>query len=186
MDPPEDEYKSITTPPPVELHITLLECMGIFIKAIPHLFPHSKKAVCFLGLSEPLQCIRRSDKKNVRRSEDGSDENERMYGYRLDCGLVVSARGTPHPPRTPLATTPAAAPAAAPGVVLVVVDAGGGGRAAAAAAAAAAEGASPLLGRRAGGDRRRGTCMLRENTVGEEDGDSQRDPATCILYGGDS
>ena len=35
--------------------ITLLECMGIFIKAIPHLFPHSKKAVRFLGLSEPLQ-----------------------------------------------------------------------------------------------------------------------------------
>ena len=56
MDPPEEEYKSITTPPPVELHITLLECMGIFIKAIPHLFPHSKKAVCFLGIYNLVRC----------------------------------------------------------------------------------------------------------------------------------
>ena len=40
---------------------------------------------------------------NIRWSDDGSDENERVYRYRLDCGLIVSARGTPqlseNPPR---------------------------------------------------------------------------------------
>ena len=36
---------------------------------------------------------------NIRWSDDGSDENERIYRYRLNCGRIVSARGTPHNPR---------------------------------------------------------------------------------------
>ena len=39
---------------------------------------------------------------NIRWSDDGSDENERVYRYRLDCGLIVSARGTPQPSEDPL------------------------------------------------------------------------------------
>ena len=38
---------------------------------------------------------------NIRWSDDGSDENERIYRYRLDCGLIVSARGTPQPSENP-------------------------------------------------------------------------------------
>ena len=38
---------------------------------------------------------------NIRWSDDGSDENERVYRYRLDCGLIVSARGTPQPSGVP-------------------------------------------------------------------------------------
>mgnify|MGYP007005062807 CR=1 FL=1 len=38
---------------------------------------------------------------NIRWSDDGSDENERIYRYRLDCGLIVSARGTPQPSGDP-------------------------------------------------------------------------------------
>ena len=38
---------------------------------------------------------------NIRWSDDGSDENERVYRYRLDCGLIVSARGTPQPSENP-------------------------------------------------------------------------------------
>ena len=30
-----------------------------------------------------------------------TDENERFYRYRLDCGLIVSARGTPQPSENP-------------------------------------------------------------------------------------
>ena len=42
MDPPEDEYKSITTPP-VELHITLLECMGILSRLYLTFSPTPKR-----------------------------------------------------------------------------------------------------------------------------------------------
>ena len=38
---------------------------------------------------------------NIRWSDDGSDENECIYRYRLDCGLIVSARGTPQPSENP-------------------------------------------------------------------------------------
>ena len=43
---------------------------------------------------------------NIRWSDDGSDENERVYRYRLDCGLIVSARGTPQPSGDPLVHIP--------------------------------------------------------------------------------
>ena len=43
---------------------------------------------------------------NIRWSDDGSDENERVYRYRLDCGLIVSARGTPQPSGDPLVHFP--------------------------------------------------------------------------------
>ena len=43
---------------------------------------------------------------NIRWSDDGSDENERVYRYRLDCRLIVSARGTPQPSEDPLAHFP--------------------------------------------------------------------------------
>ena len=38
---------------------------------------------------------------NIRWSDDGSDENERIYRDRHDYGLIVSARGTPQPSATP-------------------------------------------------------------------------------------
>ena len=38
---------------------------------------------------------------NIRWSDDGSDENERICRYRLDCGPIVSARGTPQPSENP-------------------------------------------------------------------------------------
>ena len=38
---------------------------------------------------------------NIRWSDDGSDENERIYRYRPDCGLIVSARKTPQPSGDP-------------------------------------------------------------------------------------
>ena len=38
---------------------------------------------------------------NIRWSDDGSDENERIYRYRPDCGPIVSARGTPQPSENP-------------------------------------------------------------------------------------
>ena len=89
--------------------------MGIFTKAIPHLLPHSKKGVSYLRLAKPPQREMKTVSSKMLKilelaikipsyiiwSDDGADENERIYMYSLGWGLIVSARGTLQPSEVP-------------------------------------------------------------------------------------
>ena len=46
-------------------------------------------------------CSEKRGRGSLRWSDDGSDENERVWRYSLDSGLIVSARGTPQPSEDP-------------------------------------------------------------------------------------
>ena len=64
------------------------------LRALMKLSEHSHSTILSLdGVGKPHI--------NIRWSDDGSDENEHIYRYRLDCGLIVSARGTPQPSENP-------------------------------------------------------------------------------------